>query len=273
VTATIISATILTLRGANARVCAECLRPITVRALRVCEKDAHGMAVYYFHDAIETGRRDPRMRTRHAGDAEGVVEEGGRQMKRPFAKRERKRPNHTWRGQPIAPEAARFWAKVEKSDGCWTFAPARPNDYGSFYRYRGAKVKAHRYSWELHFGPIPDGLDVCHHCDNPPCVRPDHLFLGTHQDNMRDLQQKGRKLGKGGSLPRTHCIKGHALTPENRSPAFPGCVTCRRERDRGNYLKRKAARTKIDREDEIRGCAPDTPETRAVLAPRRAVNA
>lgn len=53
-TATIISATILTLRGANARVCAECLRPITVRALRVCEKDAHGMAVYYYHDAIET---------------------------------------------------------------------------------------------------------------------------------------------------------------------------------------------------------------------------
>lgn len=51
---------------------------------------------------------------------------------------------------------------------------------------------AHRVAWELSFGPVPAGLFVCHHCDNPRCVRPDHLFVGTHDANMRDRDRKGR---------------------------------------------------------------------------------
>ena len=59
---------------------------------------------------------------------------------------------------------------------------------------RVSNVLAHRFVWELIHGPVPPGMCVCHHCDHPPCVRPDHLFVGTHTDNMRDMIQKGRAV-------------------------------------------------------------------------------
>lgn len=92
--------------------------------------------------------------------------------------------------------AERFWAKVAKSDGCWEWTAARTPMWGYGHirvgGHTGSIQGAHRVSWTLANGPIPPGMEVCHRCDNPPCVRPDHLFLGTGQANSDDKMAKGR---------------------------------------------------------------------------------
>src|SRR5262252_6678342 len=90
----------------------------------------------------------------------------------------------------------RFWAKVKRAEvGCWEWLGTRlDTGYGCFSVGSGPgnRHRAHRYSWELHYGPIPDGLQVIHHCDNRACVRPEHLFLGDHNMNMQDAVRKDR---------------------------------------------------------------------------------
>lgn len=90
-----------------------------------------------------------------------------------------------------APLEERFWAKVDKTNDCWIWTGSR--DQRGYGRIKnGGNKLASRISWEMHFSPIPPGMFVCHHCDNPPCVRPNHLFLGTQQDNMQDMRAKHR---------------------------------------------------------------------------------
>lgn len=94
----------------------------------------------------------------------------------------------------------RFWEKVDKSGDCWVWTGALGGrGYGYIAKPGGSAanpgahmIPAHRVSWEIANGQIPDGLLVCHHCDNPRCVRPDHMFLGTDLDNARDRERKGR---------------------------------------------------------------------------------
>jgi hypothetical protein len=87
----------------------------------------------------------------------------------------------------------RFWDKVRIGDGCWEWqASKRATGYGQFAYLGKPSVKAHRVAWMLNRGLIPDGVCVLHRCDNPGCVRPSHLFLGTQEDNIRDREVKGR---------------------------------------------------------------------------------
>lgn len=126
------------------------------------------------------------------------------------------------------PLAERFWEKVQRSDGCWTWTACRNAlGYGSIQYGKPRKVVlAHRVAWELAHGAPPGrDVEVCHSCDNPSCVRPDHLFLGTHLDNMRDMYAKGRRtpaLSK-----RMHCHAGHEYTPEN-TRIYRGYRCCRK---------------------------------------------
>lgn len=87
----------------------------------------------------------------------------------------------------------RFWHQVRKGEGdaCWEWDGLNNRGYG-LIRSNGQRFYAHRFSWIQAHGPIPDGLFVLHRCDNPPCVRPSHLFLGTKKDNARDMILKGR---------------------------------------------------------------------------------
>lgn len=98
----------------------------------------------------------------------------------------------------------RFWAKVDKRGigECWPWTGSRsPLGYG-YITVRRKYTLAHRLAHELCVGPIPPGLFVCHHCDNPPCCNPAHLFVGTSGDNIRDAAAKGR-MARGRDLPGT----------------------------------------------------------------------
>ena len=103
-------------------------------------------------------------------------------------------------------------------------------------QYKGKNLKAHRVSYQEHVGLIPDGKHVCHHCDIKSCINPKHLFIGSHQDNMRDREKKNL----GGNSKKTHCKNGHEFIEENIiyekgiTKLKRRCWTCHRNRQRNN---------------------------------------
>lgn len=107
-------------------------------------------------------------------------------------------PRSRTHGMSLAERLA-FWSNPDPDSDCILWAAALNNDgYGSVY-WEGKCRKAHRMAWQAVHGPIPEGMCVCHRCDRPSCVNPDHLFLGTHRDNMHDMLKKGRRASTIGS--------------------------------------------------------------------------
>jgi hypothetical protein len=132
--------------------------------------------------------------------------------------------------------AGRLRRRVQpgQPDECWEWPGARDKKGYGVLQYRSGGItrgmKAHRIAWEAVNGPIPDGLCVCHHCDNPPCCNPAHLFLGTYTDNNRDRAAKGRTV-----CPRGECSRFAKLTVEQ-------VQELRRLRAEGWKLKHLASR-------------------------------
>jgi hypothetical protein len=125
----------------------------------------------------------------------------------------------------------RFWAKVDKSGDCWLWTGSVAGDYGRLsITCSSRRIPAHRYSYMLHFGPFDERLFVCHRCDTPRCVRPDHLFLGDARDNAVDMSLKSRGRGQA----KSHCPSGHPYDDENTyyPPSRPNsrvCKACHRQ--------------------------------------------
>ena len=113
-------------------------------------------------------------------------------------------------GRYFSPVEARFWERFNKTNTCWLWnRPLQQTGYGQIFS-EGRPIAAHRLSWQLHFGAIPEGMSVCHTCDVKHCVNPSHLFLGSPKDNTHDMIKKGRGL-----QPKTSCIRGHLLEGDN----------------------------------------------------------
>jgi hypothetical protein len=156
--------------------------------------------------------------------------------------------------------AERYWSHVDKNGpivrpelgACWKWTGAvTDKGYGVTGENRKNMI-ASRASWIVNRGPIPDGQFVLHKCDNPPCTNPEHLFLGTKGDNLRDAIQKGRRMQK---KPSTVCVKGH------EKPSGKRCPVCQEEYMRQYCETRKEERNAKHRQHYM--------EHREIISARR----
>ena len=138
----------------------------------------------------------------------------------------------------------RFWAlvKTDLAPGkCWLWQGVKVGGYGRVHR-KGKLHMAHRYIYEAEVGPVPDGMNVLHHCDIPTCVRPAHLWLGTHKENMEDMAAKGRAPRKFGDQHWTH--QHPEKVPRGETWHKPGRLR--------NHVKGEQVANSILTEDKVR---------------------
>lgn len=142
-----------------------------------------------------------------------------------------------------------FWNRLEAEGDCRVWPLAKTHNGYGLVGYQGAQLRAHRLAWVLTHGEIPDGMMVLHKCDNPPCCNPDHLFLGTQMDNMRDRHEKGRdpvRLNWTPSDTTKERMQGSALTrwskmtPEDRKAIGIAMGHSRTGKVRGPYKGRQS---------------------------------
>lgn len=138
----------------------------------------------------------------------------------------------------MAPRAIPFWSKVNFGSGCWEWTGyLDEKGYGQCWS-NGRSDRAHRVAFKDKNGEIPEGTEVCHKCDNRKCVRPDHLFVGTHRDNILDMFSKNRSW----QSKVTHCPRNHEYSAEN-THVYKGrrsCLICKKQLSRESYLRRKS---------------------------------
>lgn len=115
-------------------------------------------------------------------------------------------------GKPVKDIKAKIMATIKVSGECWEWQGYRIDKGYGRLRHEGGKKLAHRVSYEAFVGAIPDGMCVLHKCDNPPCVNPDHLFLGTNLDNVKDCINKGRHKG----VYNSPFVKGNKLNGRSK---------------------------------------------------------
>ena len=120
-----------------------------------------------------------------------------------------------------------FLSKVASQGGCMVWTAYKDKDGYGLATVNNKRVRAHRVSYEMNYGPIPDGYYVLHKCDNPSCIDPEHLFTGTQKDNILDWKSKGSKRKR-----KEYCKRGHRRTPDNLD-TNNGCRQCGRDRHRG----------------------------------------
>lgn len=144
----------------------------------------------------------------------------------------------------------RFWPNVDVSDGCWNWTGTKMgNGYGAIPKCKGGRVTgAHRFSWYIHNGEWPPkGMVVMHSCDNPSCVRPDHLSIGTQSENIKQCVDRGRHKPFRPEK-KEECKNGHPYTEENtqyvmsRGLKVRRCRTCKNEASMRWKVKNNAAK-------------------------------